>query len=105
MKSMTMVPPRRAFHAAAIAIALAGLAACGSKITPETFARVESGMTESRVVDIMGRPTSAESGSFLGMTGTQYVYERGKDRCVIMFFDGKVIAKNATFGAAPQSRP
>lgn len=92
-----MTSPRTVLPIAA-AIALAALAACGSKVSPENFARIETGMTEVQVVEILGRPSAAESGSFLGMTGTQYVYETARDRCTVVFFDGKVIGKNATFG-------
>lgn len=88
--------------AVAAALALAFLSACGSRVTPESFSRVRTGMTEPEVIEILGRPTSAESGTFLGMTGTQYVYENRNDRCVVIFFEDKVIAKNATFGAKKQ---
>jgi hypothetical protein len=76
-------------------VACAGvLAACGSKLTPENFARVKSGMTEEEVRDILGKPDQLEGGELLGLSSSTYTYHNEGSVATIGFINGKVTLKN-----------
>ncbi|HPA19226.1 MAG TPA: hypothetical protein PLU30_15880 [Verrucomicrobiae bacterium] len=85
---------------AAAAATIAILAACGAPFNPQSFAKIQNGMTEAEVTAILGKPTSIESGSLpiLNITGTEYTYRSGNARGTIAFVNGKVVLKEATFG-------
>ena len=69
------------------------LTACGSKITPGNFAKIQNNQTEEQVIQILGKPTKVESGSFLGVTGTSYLYKKEDKEIKISFVNGKVFSK------------
>lgn len=70
------------------------LIACGSKLTPENFAKIQSNQTEAQVIKTLGKPTFIESTSFLGVTGTTYTYKKGDKQVTIVFVNGKVFGKD-----------
>jgi hypothetical protein len=73
-------------------LAVGLLVACGSKLTPENLAKVQTGMTESEVKGILGSPTTTESSGALGITGTVYTYKSGPNEVKVTFVNGKVFA-------------
>lgn len=78
-------------------VVMFSLTACGSKLTPENFAKIQKEQSEEEVIRILGKPTKVESGSFLGVTGTTYLYqvkENDKEKeARVSFVNGKVFAK------------
>jgi len=87
---MMTKPICRLIAAAALALALAG---CGSKINEENFARIEDGMTEQQVIDLLGTPTETSSMGALGMSGAAAVWTDGGARISVQFVNGKVRLK------------
>ena len=77
-------------------IAVAALAAC-SKLTQDNLEKIHNGMTTDEVKAILGDPTSSSSGSFLGQSGTEYVYHTDKSDVKIDFVNDKVIATGGSF--------
>lgn len=82
--------PTRLFFALLIAVFLA---ACGSKLTEENFAKIETGMTVAEVTEILGEPTETKSADFLGMSGTSAVWRDEGKLVSIQFFNEKVRLK------------
>ena len=71
---------------------MTGLTAC-AKLTRENFAKIQNDQTEEEVIKILGKPTKIESGSFLGVTGTTYLYKTKDKEVKITFVNGKVFGK------------
>lgn len=72
------------------------LVACGSKLTPENFAKVKNGMSEEEVKEILGKPDEVESGEVLGLTSTTYTYDDQGGFARIGFINGNVATKHYT---------
>jgi len=68
-----------------------------SRVTEENYDRIESGMEEAAVIKILGEPTESSSMGIGSLTGKSSVWDDGKMRIRIQFFNGKVKLKN--FGA------
>jgi hypothetical protein len=77
---------------ALVATALILLSAC-SKVTPENFAKIQSGMTEQEVIAILGSPAESTSREVLGITGTSSRWVSGDTSITIRFVGGKVATK------------
>jgi hypothetical protein len=69
------------------------LIAC-SRITEENYDRIESGMEETAVIKILGEPDESSSMGIGSLTGKSSVWDNGKTRISIQFFNGKVKLKN-----------
>ena len=76
--------------------AVAALAAC-SKLTEDNLQKVHNGLTTDEVKALLGDPTSSSSGSFLGQSGTEFVYHTDKSDVKIDFVNDKVIATSGSF--------
>jgi outer membrane protein assembly factor BamE (lipoprotein component of BamABCDE complex) len=76
--------------------AVVALAAC-AKLTQDNLEKVHNGMTTDEVKAILGEPTSSSSGSFLGQSGTEYLYHTDKSDVKIDFVNDKVIATQGSF--------
>ena len=90
MTTNTMHTMRRVLAAALLLLALAG---CGSKINEENFARIEDGMTEKQVFEILGKPTETSSVGALGVSGSAAVWKDEDARISVQFVNGKVRLK------------
>jgi hypothetical protein len=77
---------------ACLAAALLLLAAC-SKVNPENFAKIQTGMTEQEVTAILGSPAESTSRDVLGVTGTSSRWVSGDTAITIRFVGGKVATK------------
>ena len=73
------------------------LIAC-SRVTEENYDRIESGMEEAAVIKILGEPAESSSMGIGSLKGKSSVWDDGKARISIKFFNGKVKLKN--FGAS-----
>jgi len=77
------------------------LAAC-SKVTPENFARIQDGMPEEQVLDLLGKPTESSSVNLLGVSGTSSRWVSGDTAITVRFVNGKVALKTLDKPAAPR---
>ena len=68
------------------------LTAC-TPVTEDNFDKIQIGMTMSQVTTLIGPPTSEESVSFLGLTGTTAVWKNQNIEITILFFNEKVQMK------------
>lgn len=66
------------------------LAAC-AKVTPETFAKVQSGMSKDEVKKILGSPTEEKSGGIGALSAGTYVYRVGNHEYIVSFMNEKVV--------------
>lgn len=91
-------------RALAAALAALLLAACGSKITAENFARIQTGMTQQEVVALLGEPTETSAISIGGLSGGMSTWRDGNTTISVQFLNDKVQAKQLSREAA-QPRP
>ncbi len=74
------------------------LAACSmNRVTHSNFAQIEEGMSESRVIELLGEPDDVVSVGFGALAGTHATWN-GADskRIMVQFLNGKVRAKQYT---------
>lgn len=81
----------------AVGLALVALVGCGSKLTPENLAKVEGGMTQAQVEQILGKPTKVETGGALGISATTMLYESGGKKVKIVIMNDSVMSKSGSF--------
>lgn len=77
-----------------LALALALLVAACSKVDQEHFSRIQNGMTEQQVYEILGKPDETSSGGFLGVSATSAKWVSGNAEINIQFVDGKVVLRS-----------
>lgn len=77
-------------------ILLALLSACGSPVNQQNFDRIETGMREMEVLNILGNPTRSDSVSVGPLSGTSATWESGKATITIQFINGEVAFKSFT---------
>jgi len=75
------------------ALVLAALLAACSKANQENFARIENGMTQEQVFDILGKPTESSSRDLLGVSSTSAKWIGAEVVVSIQFVNGKVRLK------------
>ncbi len=69
------------------------LSAC-SKVTPENYARLESGMTREQVYAVLGKPDEV-SGSGVGkLTMSSELWEGKAHRVTVTFAGDRIVLKN-----------
>lgn len=83
------------------ALLLLAVAAC-TKVTAENFAKVQDGMPEEQVLELLGKPTESSSVSILGVSGTSSRWVSGDTAITVRFVNGKVAVKSLDSPAAPQ---
>jgi outer membrane protein assembly factor BamE (lipoprotein component of BamABCDE complex) len=86
----------KTFRTILLLTAVTLLAAC-SKLTQDNLQKIHNGMGTDEVEAILGRPTSSQSGTFLGQTGTEYIYHTDKSDVKITFVNNKVFATEGSF--------
>ena len=69
------------------------LVAC-SRVTEDNYNRIENGMEEAAVIKILGDPDESSSMGIGSLSGKSSVWDDGKARISIQFFNGKVQLKN-----------
>lgn len=94
------MPSRFLRTAIGMSAAVALLAACGSKLTEENFARVKENMSEQEVAAILGPPADSNSVQVLGVSGTSSRWKDSRASISIQFVNGKVLLKTYTAGPA-----
>jgi hypothetical protein len=87
----------------ALATAAVLLDAC-SKVSQENFAKIQDGMPEQEVLQLLGKPTESSSINVLGVSGTSSRWVSGDAAITVRFVNGKVALKTFDKPAAPQPK-
>ncbi|MDB5289063.1 MAG: hypothetical protein JWL69_304 [Phycisphaerales bacterium] len=72
-------------------VSMVALPGCGSKVNDEHYNKIKTGMTEAEVKDILGAPTTTETGTGL-ISGSKKEWKDGDKSIGVVFMDGKVLA-------------
>lgn len=70
------------------------LTACGSRITPDNYAKLEAGMTREQVYDILGKPTEVSGKGIGSLTMSSETWKGPAYRIHITFGNDKVAIKS-----------
>lgn len=70
------------------------LFACGSRVTPENFAKVKKGMTLEETIAILGEPSELNQGDLGIISGAGAVWRNGERTIKITYVNDKVTTKN-----------
>ncbi|HEV3271812.1 MAG TPA: outer membrane protein assembly factor BamE [Candidatus Methylacidiphilales bacterium] len=87
----------KTIHTTLLAIAALLLVTACSRLTEDNLQKIHNGMTTVEVKEILGDPTSSQTGGALGITGTTYTYHTDTSDVKITFLDDKVIATQGDF--------
>jgi hypothetical protein len=93
----------RSGKVAAVAVLCLCLFACGpNRITKENYEKINNGMTESEVLDLLGSPTqtldaSALGGQNFGFDAKHLIWRNGDNVITVAFMGGKVVMKLGFF--------
>ncbi len=86
-----------------VAILAFAAAACGSKISAESFERIHNGMSQKEVVALLSEPTETSAVSIGGLSGGMATWREGNTAISVQFLNDKVQAKQLS-RAAPQPK-
>lgn len=75
------------------AVLLLALAAC-SKVNPETYAKVEAGMSRDEVYGLLGKPDEVSGGGVGTLTMSSETWKGGQHTVKITFAGDKVALKS-----------
>lgn len=78
---------------AVAALVVGWLVGCGSRVDQAHFDRIENGMEQARVLDVLGEPTSSSSVAIGSFSGTSSVWKSRDATITITFVNGKVAFK------------
>ncbi|MGD0828637.1 MAG: outer membrane protein assembly factor BamE [Desulfobaccales bacterium] len=76
-----------------VALVIAGLAGCGSKISKHNFDQIKLGMTQEEVQGILGTPSAATGLEIPVFSGTTSKWAQGDMLITVQFVNGQVVAK------------
>lgn len=80
--------------APAVALSLL-LAACGSRVNAENYAKLEAGMTRDQVHAILGKPDQVDASDVGGLLSlSKETWRGGKQVIVVTFGNDKLALKN-----------
>lgn len=82
----------RICSAASIAIVVftIGIAGC-DKVTPDNYAKIQTGQSEADVEGILGKPTATETASGAIGSGAEKTWKSGDKTIKVVFINGKVM--------------
>jgi hypothetical protein len=75
------------------------MAACGSRISTENYEKIENGMSNEAVNDILGEPTEASSFGIGGLSATTAKWVGKTHTITVTFANGEVKMKTLTANA------
>jgi hypothetical protein len=78
---------------AVVGFALALLACGSSRVNPDNFVKIETGMTQAQVTALLGQPTESSSVDIAGFSGTTSTWKSRDLTITVQFMNGKVVAK------------
>jgi hypothetical protein len=70
----------------------------------DKYARIDTGMSEARVYDIMGEPDSAESIELGGYSGTLATWKGKNGVITVQIFNGEVFGKQYSSAQSTQGK-
>lgn len=76
------------------------LAACGSPVNQESFARIETGMTQKEVEAILGAPDESSTATFGDLSGGNSTWKHKDVTISIQFMNDRVQFKQFTRGSS-----
>lgn len=80
-----------------VALLLAGPVGCSAKVTRDNYDRIADGMTVDEVEDVLGASGDRMSAGIavgdLELTGEKYEWRSGDARIIVIFKDGRAVAK------------
>ena len=76
-----------------VAILLLCLAACGARLSQESFDKIHEGMSQKEVREILGEPVDASGASLLGLSSGEAVWKDDKTIITVHFLNDKVVSK------------
>ncbi len=76
-----------------VALVIASLAGCRSKISKHNFDQINLGMTQEEVQGILGPPSAATGLEIPVFSGTTSKWVQGDMLITVQFVNGKVVAK------------
>lgn len=79
--------------ATALAVLMALLAGCQSRVDRAHFERIEEGMSQSEVVAILGEPDDMESVALGGVSGGSATWRDGDRSITVVFANDRVTLK------------
>jgi len=74
-------------------LALLVLVVACTRVTQANYARIEEGMTEQQVLELLGPPTEASGGSLLGVSGTTSRWATRDAAITVQIVNGRAVAK------------
>ncbi|MDL5047498.1 hypothetical protein QQ054_15895 [Oscillatoria amoena NRMC-F 0135] len=80
----------------ALCAVLTVVAAC-SKLSPENFEKVKTGMSTAEVKAIMGAPSDIKTGDILGVGTTTWIYKSGRKSAEFNFMNDALMTKSGNF--------
>ncbi len=81
-----------------LVMVLSVLTACGSKINKANFEKIETGMAETAVTELLGKPAETNSAGFGPFSGTNSKWSSNEGTITIQFVNGQVVSKQFTAG-------
>ena len=81
---------RRLFPALLVMLAVAGC----SRVSQDSFLKIQEGMSEQEVAAILGAPTESNSVNVLGVSGTASRWVAKDAAITVRFVNGKVALKS-----------
>ena len=76
------------------------IVACGSKVNQANFNKIQTGMTQNEVNEILGSPTESSSFGIGVFSGTASKWASKEGTITIQFLNEKVVAKQFIKGDA-----
>ena len=84
----------RTLRSVGVAVLLLFLAACGSRLNQENFDKIQDGMSQKEVREILGEPVDASGASFLGLSSGEAMWKDDKTTITVHFLNDKVVGKH-----------
>ncbi len=79
---------------ATAAVALLLLLSACSKVTPENYAKLESGMTREEVYAVLGKPDEVSGSGVGNLTMSSELWEGKEHRVTVTFAGDRIVLKN-----------
>jgi hypothetical protein len=76
-----------------LSLACTGIAGCGSKVSKGNYDKIDNGMTQQQVEDILGPGTATQSLDVAGLGAKNLQWKDGDKTINVTFMNGKVTLK------------
>lgn len=93
MITSQMRPRPRTLRAVALSITIACLLWGCSKVTPENYAKLKTGMSRTEVHTLLGPPKTAEGAGLMGISLDNEVFTGSKSQVKVTYVADKLVLK------------